>query len=414
MLIKLLVLGTNQLNYPRFLYTGLRKISDEFHVTLGVKVSGSDLKFFDSTIPPELNVRSILAGALSVGAKRIFWQLLFFILFVEGKFLKTIHFVFEWILANAFVRYNDDFKSIDIVHFHFIQYSYIRHLFFVPKSKKIVCSFWGSDLLRTHDTFNHLIVKKALERSDIITVQSMEMQQILLAKFGRHLNPKVRVLKFVLNHDVFEAIDTLTTHEVNEFMMRWNLIPNLNIIVLGNSASRYNNHPDMIRSIKELPDHLSVQLVIPFNYGMEQEERIRYRKELEYSLRDTKYPFVFIDEYLNAKQLACLRRVTSVMVHLPESDALSGAATEAMYAGSSLITAAWLPYSPFKNNGLTFSSIDAFDKLRNEIVALIKTPIADSAKRDNRRIVQEVFLSDSVSEQWLILFKDLSPNNGTH
>ena len=414
MLIKLLVLGTNQLNYPKFLYTGLRKISHEFRVTLGVRASGSDLNFFDSTMSSELNVRSILAGALSVGAKRIFWQLLFFILLIEGKFRKTIHFVLEWILANAFVRYNDDFKSIDVVHFHFIQYSYIRHLFFVPKSKRIVCSFWGSDLLRTHDTFNHLIVKKALEKSDVITVQSMEMQQILLAKFGRHLNPKVRILKFVLNQDVFEAIDTLTTHEVNEFMVRWNLDPKLNVILLGNSASRYNNHLDMIRSIKELSNHLSVQLVIPFNYGMELEERMRYRKELEYSLLDTKCPYVFIDEYLNARQLACLRRVTNVMVHLPESDALSGAATEAMYAGSSLITAAWLPYSPFKNSGLIYRSIDAFDQLRNEIMTLINTPIADSAKRDNRRIVQEVFLSDSVAEQWLTLFKDLSPANGTH
>ena len=78
-------------------------------------------------------------------------------------------------------------ETYDLYHFHFCVSKSFRYLDVVPADAKVICSYWGSDLLRSSGLFEYAHQMRALARADVITVQSVEMREILLSKFGRDL-----------------------------------------------------------------------------------------------------------------------------------------------------------------------------------------------------------------------------------
>src|SRR5690606_16464267 len=53
-------------------------------------------------------------------------------------------------------------KNYNIYHFHFLRFTYIKQLFFLPPTKKVIVSIWGSDLLRINNVVEFYFQQKAL------------------------------------------------------------------------------------------------------------------------------------------------------------------------------------------------------------------------------------------------------------
>ena len=415
---RIFVLGTNQVNFIYLLAKSIKALDagiafSSLSFNFGRAKPPDDLNtVFDPIYPRAFNPVCFLVSIVRSLGQAIFWRILLFILFVEFKPAKAVFFWYQWNMERSFFL-KENLSDVSIYQFHYMQYSYIRPVWFVSKKAKVVCTFWGSDLLRTSDPLNHFIVQKALERADAITTQSEELREIVLAKFGRSLRPKVRILKLTLDTAIVDKIDELKGLDRSEILVKLGLPEARVVILAGHNASPFNNHKAILEAVNSLKPEVKkdVLVVIPFAYGSGELQMTDYRKGLEELIRKSPVSVRFLNHHLADEQVAMLRIAVDIMVHIPDSDALSGAATECMYAGNVLITGSWLPYGPFRRAGLFYKECDSPGDLREVMNAAIEN--LDDEKRkssENREQVRAHFFPEKTAAQWISMFYDLVPS----
>jgi hypothetical protein len=229
-----------------------------------------------------------------------------------------------------------------------------------------------------------------------------------LAKYGRDLKPKIRVAKFTLDTVVFNEIELLKkngiTREVVKREMGWPI--NKCAIVVGHNANPHNNHMAIIQALSATKTK-DFFIVIPFTYGLAPPEREAYKERLTLALKTQTAEYFFLEQYLNAIDVAKLRLASDITIHLPESDALSGSITEAMYAGSVVVTGAWLPYGPFKRAGLAFYEVEEANELPSLLDKLFNS-FDSSITRHNEQKVLQNFLPEATVLKWSEIFEELA------
>jgi len=417
--LRILALGLDQSNFLVQLYKGMKEIKNDFYIgilsvrNLDKKANDDFLNVFDKIYSKKkIPFLRYFEACFSVLISGWFWRFFIYILVIERKFKKAAHFIIVSIGEKALILQQDDFLQYEVFHFHYIQYSYLRMLWMLPKNRKIVCSFWGSDLLRTSDSFNHYIVREALQKADKITVQTIEMKEIVLSKYGRVLLDKIELAIFPTDLKILNIIDQTEQDKLIQLQLCDKLSINYNKIkvVIGHNANPFNNHIRIIEQLKNISNKQNLQLLIPFTYGISLGEKEKYKIEIIKALKDAGIAYVIIEEYMPIKELALLRSITDIMIHLPSSDALSAALTEAAYAGSIILTGGWLPYSPFKIAKLKMSFIYKFEELKDEMDEILvnfeQTKI--DTKIINKNKVYENFKPEVTSRAWVDLFLKLA------
>ncbi len=407
---KVLVLGLGQNNFLYYLYSAIKKNYSNYIITVPEYRELSDNVIFDSSLydneglKKNISLFSYIKAFFSLFSYSHIYHTLTFILFIELKFPKAIHFFYCSLKEKAFFIQNSNFKDYDVFHFHYIQYSYLRSIFFIPKGKKIICSFWGSDLLRTGDSFNHFFVKKALNRASRITCQTIELREIILSKYGREYSNKMDYIPFPLENLTFNEIDNLRNQQKSIDLFKENnysTADKINVII-GHNANPSNNQIDIIKAIcqdKKLCEQL--HLVISLGYEASRIKKEELKIELSKILSSSNMSYTFIEKFMTGQELALYRLSPDFMIHMPISDALSGTMTEALYAGTLVITGSWLPYNILRKNGIYFFEIEQFDQLPsilNHIISNINTEKEKCLK--NKEIIQNVLLNDNLIKQW--------------
>lgn len=406
---KVLVLGVGQNNFLSFLYGSLKQTYPDFTITVPYfqevekSVPVSDWMYDNGSLAKSTGPFAFLQALFSILFSGHFYQTFFFILFFEKKMAKAMHFLFASVKEKAFFIANDTFGSIDTFHFHYLQYSYLRSVFFVPKSKKIVCSFWGSDLMRTSDTFNHYFVKKALERATVITCQSGEMKEIILSKFGRHLYDKIEINNFPIDEAVFSGIDTHSNNQpaITEFKDKYGFSKEKWNVVIGHNGNPQNNHLACIEALSGFTEKEKIHIVINLCYGLPVNEYDIYKSKLVSALKDSGFSFVIVEKFFTGEELVLSRLATDVFIHVPVSDALSATLTEMMYAGISTITGAWLPYSTLRKIGLHYHEVSDFNELSHKLQPIIQHFEAEKQKaKANQPLIRDYFFRKEIIEKW--------------
>lgn len=406
---RILVLGVGQNNFLSFLYGSLKTAYPNFIITVphfkevAENVTVSDWMYNNQSISKSIGSFAYLQAFFSIVFSGHFYQTFFFILFFEKKLPKALHFLWSSIKGKAFFVANDNFSSIDTFHFHYLQYSYLRELFFVPKHKKIVCSFWGSDLMRTSDTFNHYFVKKALERTTVITCQSMEMKEIILSKFGRTLRDKIAINNFPIDEAVFKGIDNHFKNEgaINAFKEQYGFSKQKINVVIGHNGNTQNNHLQCIDALKNFPAKEKLHLIVNLCYGLPKNEYESYKNQLVQALQKTEIDFVVIEKFFTGDELVFSRLATDVFIHVPVSDALSATLTEMMYAGSTAITGAWLPYNTLRQIGLHYHEISDFNQISDKLQHTLQHSEEEKQKSQaNKPLIKGFFFRKEIIEKW--------------
>jgi glycosyltransferase involved in cell wall biosynthesis len=411
---KILVLGLGQNNFLSFLYTSLKKFDAEFIVTAPFyveinKESNNNSWMYDNkNIVAKISILSVLKAILYCLFSRHFYATSFFILFVEGKFPKAFHFIVKQIQAKAFFVQNNNFEEFDTFHFHFMQYSYLRELFLVPKNKKIVCSFWGSDLLRTTDIFNFYFVKKALQKATIISCQSIELREIILSKFGRNLYDKIQVSMFPIEEKIYTQmnINYQDEQKIVLFKEKFNYSSDKINVLIGHSGSLFNNHLKTITALKKIIHGDKLHLIINLNYAISKTEKKKYKKAINEALQTLGCSYVILETFFVNEELAVSRLASDVFIHAPVSDALSSTMLELLYASNIVITGSWLPYKTFRKAQLHYHEIDDFSELGFKLDSLIENFQSEKElARKNKERIQEYFFNDTIVEKWFQILK---------
>lgn len=406
---KILVLGVEQNNFLSYLYSSLKlyntdfKISAPFVREIEKSVQNDSWMYDNNIVSKKKSVASLLKSLLFILTNKHTYQTLLFILFVEGKFKKAIHFLLKQVEGKAFFIQNNDFIDFETFHFHYMQYSYLRELFFVPKNKKIVCTFWGSDLLRTSDILNHFFVKKALNIATIITCQSLELKEIILSKYGRNLEDKIKIAFFPVERKIYERIDFYenSVESINTFKLKYNYSSSKINVLIGHNGSAFNNHIKILESLNAVQNKDKVHLIVNLNYALDAHKKLEYKAKLTQLLEQSGMSFVLLETFFSKEELAISRLATDVFIHMPISDALSGTMLEMMYASSIVITGSWLPYKTFRNSGLNYYEVSSFENLADKVDSIMANFKSEKEiVKANKWLIQQYFFSKSVINNW--------------
>lgn len=412
---KILALGLGQNNFLSYLYAVLKLKYPDYTVAAPLIKDLNEEKKDESWMYDNQQVRLkpyffhyVLASG-SIFFNRYLYIFFHYILLVEKKPFKALHFAVSFFKEYAFLIANKDFKTFDVLHFHFMQYSYLRSLFLLPKEAKVICSFWGSDLLRTADSFNHFVVYRALHRASLITCQTPEMKEIILAKFGRDLEPKIRICLFPLDRITYEYIDQYRNdeNEIKRFKENFGFHSTKKNVLIGHNGNPANQQIKTLQCLAAFAQYEEYHFVINLNYGCPPNELVAFKQELIQQLDCLKASYFINEIYYSKKELALSRLATDIFIHVPISDALSGSVLEMLYADTTVITGSWLNYKTFKKAGLQYLEAETLDDIPN----LFRNPDLINSKtknqHDNRSPINTHFSNDKIIVNWHEAYQEL-------
>jgi hypothetical protein len=247
----------------------------------------------------------------------------------------------------------DEIIGHEIIHYQTLSTTHLPLVRALPRRAKLIVSAWGSDLLRTAGILSYADQSELCERADVITVASLEMREILLAKFGRHLAHKVRLA--LLGVGLLDEIDRNRGCR-EEFLASLGIPSGAVTISVGNNAAFLNRHVEILSQLAHLPEDLRRRclVLLPLSYPTPDPDYVR---QIEAACESAGIRGVPLREWVPPKEVARLRCATDVMIHLPVSDAFSAAMQESLYAGSILITGSWLPYSRLRSAGIHYHEV---------------------------------------------------------
>jgi hypothetical protein len=297
------------------------------------------------------------------------------------------------------------FADYDIVNFHLLSDAALRYLRFVPSAARVVLSFWGSDLYR--QPFPQSAVQyRALKRADRITLNTPEMREVLLAKFGRHLSPKVETVLFGLDPAVIHAIQTQRKEDARtHFLASHGLDPTVITVAIGYNASTEQRQAEVIQELAKLPlaTRQRLALVLPMTYG----GSVARASEMLDAARGLSLCAIALTEFLSVSELATLRLACDVAIHVPDSDAISASLVEFMWAGAVPIIGSWLPYGQVRAAGAFMREVGSLGDVPIALTDIL-TDLANHRARAQGNSARLGFLMASEqARKWVAIYRSV-------
>lgn len=264
--------------------------------------------------------------------------------------------------------------SYDIINLHYIQRYNAEKIINLPKSIRVVLSFWGSDLFTNDNEESVNVIKKAIKRADAITMHSEEMKKFFIQKYGGRYAHKVKLVLFGSSEIVCnELIHNLNYYKDIGFkLLQEQGVDNCKgkvLIKIGYSGHKAQQHIEIIHAIRQLPERLlnGILLIVPMTYGATKE----YIQEIIDLLNDVIVDSVLINDYMSDEEALGLSAISDVLLNLRETDAFNGAMVETLLSGNILVSGAWLPYSRLRLSGANFFEINEIKDLPQKMEYII-------------------------------------------
>lgn len=413
--IKILILGISQSNFLNQLYGEILKKTDRYTISIDgfydvskgqVKVDSIYSNYYDLK-KAKSNRLQLYKNFLSFIFTSFFWEIFHFELSQKKSLKQVYNILFSYAWARYMVKNSIVPLNQDVFHFHFCNPENLKFLHFLPNDSNIICSFWGSDLMRETGIENVFYVKKALDKATLITIQTLELAEMLYCKYGRELNSKMQIAQFTIHTGIYDQIDFYKNNKVaiDDFKSK-NAIPTNKIsIAISHNAFEANNHIKILNELNKLDNHLKdkIAILLPLGYGRSE----NYLSQLNETINKIEtIEIVKLDKFYNPEETALLRLATDLMIQMPISDALSGAMTEVLYAGNQVLAAAWLPYGMLRRNGVVYYEIEKYTAIQDFITKYVSNK--DNFKvQNNDATIKSFLFPDTTTAQWLSILDSI-------
>ncbi|WP_335904145.1 hypothetical protein [Shewanella algae] len=294
-----------------------------------------------------------------------------------------------WFISVCFFLLTNPRKNYDSIHIHYLDLLHSGTISIYKKlASKIVAITWGSDLFKCKDWSK---LTRILENSDVINVSTSEMKNTILKRLPTTAC-KMKQNRFGLKG--LDYINLIRSNRSNNFTS-WSKHKSIKkpILVIGTNASENQNHLKIIESLKEFYEHY--HFVIPMTYGGTQD----YINKVKSAMSITNSDYEIIDTFLDDNTLAELRLCSKVLIQMQNTDALSGAMQEHIYAGSIVITAEWLNYTILDEIGIDLLKVESFKDL-NHVLNTISCGNYEIDFNKNSKLIYEMSSFKSVINGW--------------
>lgn len=249
----------------------------------------------------------------------------------------------------------------DLVNIHFLPYNVLNMVTVCRKSHtKVMLTPLGSDVLRVGKIRQNSI-RKASAISDYVSLAKS-------TGFCKEVTEKYSISSGKIRHmaygsETISAILKMKGHyDKAECSRMLSLKESSFNIVCGYNASRAQRHEHIITALFKVKDLLpdGYQIIVPLSYGHDKD----YMKRSIAELNETyKLNVCYIENYLSVEQVAALRLVTDLFIHIQTTDACNASLQEFLLAGATCINGAWLKYPQLENKGYPYISCDKLDDL---------------------------------------------------
>lgn len=291
--------------------------------------------------------------------------------------------------------------GFDVVHISFVSKDKVRMIKHLRKhAKRIICTFWGSDLFRVSDK-QLLKYKKTLELVDNVTLSTPEMKHRFISVFGKDFSKKIIKLHF--GNEGLKYIDCNNTAKAKA---EFNVPEGKTVITIGHGGKECHNHIKVINALSKLDrsykDKLFIQL--PVTYGLTPE----YRQKLIESLQALGCEYSLIETFLDDKRLGTLRESADVFIHAQPTDAFSASVQEYLYAQKLVFNPVWIPYQELKDKGVFYREYKDFEQLRQMLFDYLANGLSDEVKQRismNSKIIGDNYSWEAVSDNWHSLYQ---------
>lgn len=291
-------------------------------------------------------------------------------------------------------------RRFDLIHVQFASIGSVR-LALQMNGRRIVISYWGSDLLRR--TREDLVrMQPFLERAAAVTVNSVRMREAFLKNYG---GSGVRPILTPFGISGIGAIDDcLKTASREDCAARFEFPPEKVIIVAGHNGRREQQHMMMLDAISGLEPHLRerLHLVLPMTYGRNDQE---YIEEVRLALGRTGCTWNVLTEFLPEEGQACLAVATDIFIHAQTTDAISATLQEFLYAGATVLNGSWLEYPELTDAGAVLHGFGNQSELVEQLGSLIPGhPKSAGSGRQNHEAMKSRSW-EAVAGQWEAVYR---------
>lgn len=311
------------------------------------------------------------------GHKKNFWLWLYRISrkLPRGKGFIERHFYYRLILQLA-----KGYDIIDVQSLFNPMYSYLVPKF-KEKGKKVKVHIWGTDFYKNLPEWVRWQTK-VYDQADIIQIATEQMRGDFIKRFPEY-ESKIRTGIFGNQH-LDDLIEFKKHPEKKDSSFISDDYQGKLIVTCGYNARSRHQHLKMINAINELPQELQdkIYVIFPMTYLREK----KYLETVESALRDVRFKYAMINNFMTENQLMTLRSITDLYINIIESDALSSSTQEHLFCGNVTIVGDWLPYSIFEDNGIFYIKT-SLEQLNDNILYAIthmkelKEKSADNTQR---------------------------------
>lgn len=410
---RILLLGISQSNFLSQLYGELIKKVPTFSVDIdGYYDVSKGAVQFNSVFDQHYDFKKIKLGRValykaffSFMLTPFFWEICYFELSQRKKITTLFKILFSYAWSKTMLEKEMLPLKHSIYHFHFCTPENLKFLHFFPSHAFTICSFWGSDLMRLTGVENVFYVRRALLKAKTITIQNIELAEMMYCKYGRDLATKTQIAQFTINTEIYDTIDNYRDdlQAVNSFKRQHGIPLDKIVVGIAHNAFRENNHLHIIKAIQKCPPALREQLVLllPLGYGRSAD----YLQELDnYITQQDEVQCVQLHSFFGPNETALLRLATDLMIQMPVSDALSAAMTEVLYASNTVVVGAWLPYGILRRNQIQLLEAESFDELPKILETYLMNTRPSILNTQPIKIRSFLF-PDTTTAQWIKIFE---------
>lgn len=325
----------------------------------------------------------------------------------QPTWMKCARMFFRSVWSKKSRKHMRYFKSLlgefDLIHLQSIFYTPALRWLLLSPNTPIVVSCWGSDFLRQSDIFRTLNQQQLLRLASAITVTGNESREVVLAKYGRELLPKMHNTFF--NPRVEGFVDSNRDETFNRFRTRWGIPLDRLAVCIGHNGFSEGQHLDLIKSVAAIEEKKkdSLFVIVPMTYGASSE----YQDLITKTLHEVGLSGIVLKEFLTEEELKDLRLATDILIYAPVSDAFSASVSQALAAGNVAILGSWLPYKTRQRAGFKYWEIDApFEAGQMMDHILDKWPEAQLQTKPNRQLSAKFFSQEKIGKQWINVYKN--------
>jgi len=257
-----------------------------------------------------------------------------------------------WARIAANARALRKLGPFDAVHNHYLSQRDLALGYRVAKAfpdARWVCSFWGSDLMRSTG-LELKRMRRYLDACSAITVHSALHVERVRKVFGEAAAQKTALVYF--GQTVFTDIDRVrAAADKAACKAHFGLPADKPVICLGYNASPTHRHLQLLKGLQTLPEETleGWSLVLQMTYGSDDDSYFATVREAADAMPCRT---LLLTEFMDGTESAYLRLAADAFVLAIPTDAFSASLQEYLYAGAQVLRASWLRYPQLEELGI--------------------------------------------------------------